>query len=166
MCDCTKETVINEDRQKCLPVARDILDICVEDIQCTKTFSDALCIDGLCRCQNQYHFESEIRQCYFNKSKYSLSRTSLFPLLYRYIYIYILDRWRCFTELGETCANTYECYQNEENENVTRKVLTCMENVCVCIEDYVRQDNKCVNEGKWKQIYLFYLFYIFIMFIF
>lgn len=47
---------------------------------------------------------------------------------------------------------------------MTRKVLTCMENVCVCIEDYVRQDNKCVNEGKWKQIYLFYLFYIFIMF--
>lgn len=91
MCDCTKETVINEDRQKCLPVARDILDICVEDIQCTKTFSDALCIDGLCRCQNQYHFESEIRQCYFNKSKYSLSRTSLFPLFYIYIYIYLID---------------------------------------------------------------------------
>lgn len=99
-------------------VARDILDICVEDIQCTKTFSDSLCIDGLCQCQNQYHFESEIRQCYFNK------------------------------KLGETCANTYECYQNEENENVTRKALRCMENVCVCIEDYVRQDDKCVNGGS------------------
>lgn len=118
VCDCIKETVINEDRQKCLPVARDILDICVEDIQCTKTFSDSLCIDGLCQCQNQYHFESEIRQCYFNK------------------------------KLGETCANTYECYQNEENENVTRKALRCMENVCVCIEDYVRQDDKCVNGGS------------------
>lgn len=40
-----------------------------------------------------------------------------------------------------------------------------MENVCVCIEDYVREDDKCVNEGKWKQIYLFYLsFYIFTIF--
>lgn len=87
MCDCIKETVINENRQKCLPVARDILDICVEDIQCSKTFSDSLCIDGLCRCQNQYHFESEIKQCYFNKSKYSIFRTLLFPLLH----IYLID---------------------------------------------------------------------------
>lgn len=70
-----------------------------------------------------------------------------------------------FTELGEICANTYECYQNEENENLTRKAVKCVENICVCIKDYVREDDKCVNEGKWKQIYLFYLsFYIFTIF--
>lgn len=82
--------MINKDRQKCLPVARDILDICVEDIQCTTTFPDALCIDELCQCQNQYHFEPEIKQCYFNKSKYilySIFRTLLFPSLY----IYFID---------------------------------------------------------------------------
>ncbi|CAL7939270.1 unnamed protein product [Xylocopa violacea] len=117
VCDCPEATEISENRDRCLPVAREILDTCTEDVQCSKTFPNALCVDRSCNCRANYHFEPEIGQC-------------------------LVDRG-----FDENCANTYECYQ-QENENDTRKALRCVGNVCVCAENYQRERDRCVNEGS------------------
>ena len=80
ICDCSAETVTNANKTSCLPVAREILENCVDDAQCSKTFSHASCIDNTCRCPNQYHFEPEQNECF-------------------------LDRG-----LDQNCGNTYDCY--------------------------------------------------------
>ncbi|XP_017752291.1 PREDICTED: prion-like-(Q/N-rich) domain-bearing protein 25 isoform X2 [Eufriesea mexicana] len=117
VCDCAEKTVINGERKECLSVASEILDSCVEDIQCTMSFPNALCIDRTCQCHNRYHFEPEMRRCFIDKS------------------------------FGENCGNKYECYQVEK-ENVTEKALACEENICVCAENYAREEDRCVNEGS------------------
>lgn len=70
VCDCAEATVINKDRKKCLRVAEDILEECEEDVQCTKSFPNALCVNRTCQCQSGYHFEYTEKQCYNNKSRY------------------------------------------------------------------------------------------------
>ena len=81
ICDCPAETVANANKTRCLLVAREILENCVDDAQCSKTFSHASCIDNMCRCSNQYHFQPEQNECF-------------------------LDRG-----LDQNCGNTYDCYQ-------------------------------------------------------
>ncbi|KAK1130303.1 hypothetical protein K0M31_018440 [Melipona bicolor] len=117
VCACPGETVISENRKRCLKVARDILDECVENVQCTQTFEKAVCVNQTCHCEDQYHFEPEMKRCFNNRG------------------------------LDETCGNTFDCYQ-DENENVTSKALKCEKNVCVCAENYEREYDKCVNGGS------------------
>ena len=81
ICDCPAETVANANKTTCLPVAREILENCVDDAQCSKTFSNALCIDKMCRCPNHYHFEPGQYECFLDKG------------------------------LDQNCGNTYDCYQ-------------------------------------------------------
>ncbi|XP_060828663.1 prion-like-(Q/N-rich) domain-bearing protein 25 [Bombus pascuorum] len=117
ICDCAEATVINKDKKKCLRVAEDILEECEEDVQCIESFPNASCVNRTCQCQSGYHFENTEKQCYNNK------------------------------KLGETCGNTYDCYQ-EENGNVTEKAVICEKNVCVCAENYERKDDRCVSGGS------------------
>ncbi|KZC13349.1 PREDICTED: tenascin-like [Dufourea novaeangliae] len=118
ICDCFEETVIDSTGKRCLPVAREFLNKCVEDKQCSQSFGDAAaCIDGTCRCLDRHHFELEMNRCYLD------------------------------TGLDEQCGNAYDCYQADD-ENRTRKAVTCTANVCVCAEDFHREDDACVvNEG-------------------
>ncbi|CAD1477644.1 unnamed protein product, partial [Heterotrigona itama] len=124
VCDCPQETVISEDGKRCLKVARDILDECVENVQCAQTFEKAVCVNQTCDCEARYHFEPEMKRCFNNRG------------------------------LDEDCGNTYDCYQ-DENENVTGKALKCEKNVCVCAENYTREHDRCVNGGEDKNPSLF-----------
>ncbi|XP_076681512.1 uncharacterized protein LOC143375848 [Andrena cerasifolii] len=81
ICDCPAETVANANKTRCLPAAREILENCVDDAQCSKTFSHASCIDQTCRCSNQYHYEPEQKECFLDIG------------------------------LDQNCGNTYDCYQ-------------------------------------------------------
>lgn len=50
----------------------------MDDAQCSTTFSHASCIDKMCRCANQYHFERELNECFLDKGTLSFSFS--FPL--------------------------------------------------------------------------------------
>ncbi|XP_017875031.1 prion-like-(Q/N-rich) domain-bearing protein 25 [Ceratina calcarata] len=117
ICACPKATTISKDRTECLPVAREILANCVEDAQCVKTLENTRCLNGSCRCREAYHFELEFRRCFADR------------------------------KLGENCGNTYECYQEQE-EDSWRKPLECVYNACVCAEGYRIEQDKCVNAGS------------------
>ncbi|XP_076761444.1 uncharacterized protein LOC143429653 [Xylocopa sonorina] len=90
VCNCPEATEISYDRDRCLSVAQAILDSCAEDVQCSETFANALCIDGRCNCRANYHFEPEIGQCFIDRG------------------------------LGENCGNTYECYQRENGNDTKK----------------------------------------------
>lgn len=76
VCNCAEKTVMNGQGKECLPVASEILDGCLENIQCNVTFPNALCIDRSCQCQNRYHFEPEMNRCFIDRSTYSLLLSS------------------------------------------------------------------------------------------
>ncbi|KAF3430214.1 hypothetical protein E2986_11556 [Frieseomelitta varia] len=137
VCDCPQETVISEDGKRCLKVARDIQDECVENVQCAQTFEKAVCVNQTCHCEDRYHFEPEMKRCFNNRV--------------------IASR---FVGLDETCGNTFDCYQ-DENDNVTSKTLKCEKNVCVCAENYEREHDRCVNEGSLQPVLsVFLVFFV------
>lgn len=104
VCGCPAETVINMDKKRCLPAAREILQECTENVQCSITFPNASCIDKKCKCNEGYHYESEMTRCFVNKG------------------------------LDEDCGNHYECFQvDNENVTgkalqCSSNMCTCAEN--------------------------------------
>ncbi|KOX70115.1 hypothetical protein WN51_04855 [Melipona quadrifasciata] len=104
VCDCPGETVISENRKRCLKVARDILDECVENVQCAQTFEKAVCVNQTCQCEDRYHFEPEMKRCFNNRG------------------------------LDETCGNSFDCYQDENENVTSKalkceeNVCVCAEN--------------------------------------
>ena len=134
ICNCPEATVLNESKERCLLVAREILENCTEHAQCNETFPDALCVDRKCQCQDRYHFEMEEQRCFIDK------------------------------KLDEVCANSYECYQTEEeNENATEKAVKCVQNLCTCAENFVREGDICINEGTRSRESLMLLFLVTIL---
>ncbi|XP_011645480.1 integrin beta-3 isoform X1 [Pogonomyrmex barbatus] len=119
-CECAAETVLNTEGTKCLPVARKMKDECIETVQCTTTFEHSTCLDKICQCEPDFHYEHELMKCFPNKA------------------------------INEACANNYECYQAEDYENdSSNKSVVCDLNRCTCASDYVLQDNKCVSGGSF-----------------
>ncbi|XP_076293786.1 uncharacterized protein LOC143215513 [Lasioglossum baleicum] len=118
VCDCKAGTVINAAGNTCLPVAKQFLDNCVEDKQCSMTFQeDAVCVDGICRCRDQHHFDQELNRCFIDRG------------------------------LGDDCAIAQECY-HASKENGTSVGLRCSMNKCVCAEDYQEEGDACIaNEA-------------------
>ncbi|EFN82735.1 hypothetical protein EAI_01892 [Harpegnathos saltator] len=117
-CECDAETVLSTDGKRCLAVARNFRDECTESVQC-QTFEHSSCIENMCQCQVNYHYEHEMTRCFING------------------------------EIDAECANIYECYQAEDYGNSSStKSLMCENNKCTCAENYVRQGNVCVNRGK------------------
>ncbi|XP_071574244.1 uncharacterized protein [Temnothorax nylanderi] len=118
-CGCAAETVLNMDGKKCLAAAKKIRDECTESIQCTATFEFSTCVDNMCQCEQNFHYEHELTRCFSNKA------------------------------IGDECANNYECYQAEDYENdPSIKSVTCNSNTCTCADNYILSENKCVSAGS------------------
>ncbi|XP_076625805.1 uncharacterized protein LOC143344070 [Colletes latitarsis] len=92
ICDCPAETVIDTTKNRCLPVVREISGKCTENVQCSTTFRNSVCIEQQCFCQDGYHFEPEMLRCFVDVG------------------------------LDKNCANKYECYQPEEKNVTTKAV--------------------------------------------
>ncbi|XP_072759254.1 uncharacterized protein [Anoplolepis gracilipes] len=121
ICECASGTVLNMDGMKCLTAAMKIEDDCVESAQCSATFANSLCLDKKCQCESGYHYEHELTRCFPNKA------------------------------LDDECANNYYCYQAEDYENNFSspiKSVMCEANRCTCVENFVRQEDKCVSAGS------------------
>lgn len=61
------------------------------------------------------------------------------------------SRLNHFTALDDDCANDYDCYQAEDykkGNDPPMKSVICETNICTCAENYVRQENICVNAGE------------------
>lgn len=118
VCDCMAGLVINVAGDACLPVAKEFLDSCVEDQQCSITFQEnAVCVNKACQCRDRYHFDQGLNRCFVDKG------------------------------LDEDCAITQECY-HASKVNGTSEGMQCLTNVCACAEDYHRDGDACiVNEG-------------------
>nr|XP_012223140.1 PREDICTED: fibulin-2-like isoform X1 [Linepithema humile] len=118
-CDCAAEMVLNEDGKKCLSAAKAIDDECTESVQCTATFEHSLCLDKMCKCDEDYHYEHNLSRCFPNKG------------------------------IGDDCANNYECYQAEDYEkDPSIKSVICKANKCTCDDHYIRENDKCVSAGS------------------
>ncbi|RLU25363.1 hypothetical protein DMN91_001519 [Ooceraea biroi] len=119
-CRCEAETILNTNGTKCLAAAKKIRDECVDIAQCTTTFEHSACIDNMCQCEPDYHYENAMTRCFLNKA------------------------------LDDECANDYECYQAENymNDSPTRP-LKCEANKCTCADNYVRDNKECINSGKF-----------------
>ncbi|XP_076249714.1 uncharacterized protein LOC143189012 isoform X1 [Calliopsis andreniformis] len=81
VCGCGPETMISNNKKTCLPIVAEILQSCVEDVQCSTTFTNAVCIDQICQCQPKFHFERQMNRCFEDKG------------------------------LDEHCGSSFECYQ-------------------------------------------------------
>lgn len=69
-CECEAEMVLSEDGKKCLPAVKHIQDECTESVQCM-TFQHSLCVEKMCRCQENFHFEHNMTKCFPNKGTHS-----------------------------------------------------------------------------------------------
>ncbi|CAK9812100.1 hypothetical protein ANTPLA_LOCUS7289 [Anthophora plagiata] len=118
VCDCAAETVINEDKTRCLPVVREILENCTENVQCTETFLHSLCIDRSCQCEDRYHFEPKINQCFMNN------------------------------RLGENCGNTYECHQIEDGNVTQKALRCEWNKCICAENYEIENDRCVMNEGS------------------
>ncbi|KAL0131177.1 hypothetical protein PUN28_002617 [Cardiocondyla obscurior] len=118
ICGCAAETVLSTNGAKCLAVAKKIQDECTESIQCTTTFEFSACVDKMCQCEENFHYEYELTRCFPNR------------------------------EVGDECANNYECYQIEDyKSDPPIKSVMCNSNKCTCANNYTLIEHKCVNDG-------------------
>ncbi|XP_011863062.1 PREDICTED: prion-like-(Q/N-rich) domain-bearing protein 25 isoform X2 [Vollenhovia emeryi] len=118
-CRCAAETVLSTDGKRCLAAARKIQDECTESVQCTATFDFSTCVDKMCQCGQNFHYEHEMTRCFPNKA------------------------------VGDDCVNNYECYQAEDYENDRpNKPMLCRFNKCTCADNYILNKNECVSTGS------------------
>lgn len=118
-CNCAAKMVLNADGKKCLSVAKKIEDECTESVQCTATFEHSLCLDKVCKCDKDYHYEHNQSRCFPNKG------------------------------IDNNCENNYECYQAEDYEkNPPIKSMICKAKQCICDDHYIREKDKCVSDDS------------------
>lgn len=117
-CGCAAEMVLNLNGKNCLAAARKIRDECMESIQCTTTFEFSTCVDKVCQCEQNFHYEHELTRCFPSRA------------------------------IGDECAHNYECYQADDYENDPPiKSVMCESNICTCADNYTLSENKCVSAG-------------------
>ncbi|XP_018378607.1 PREDICTED: uncharacterized protein LOC108771176 isoform X1 [Trachymyrmex cornetzi] len=116
-CGCAAETVLNTNGTKCLTAAKKIQDECTELVQCTFEFT--ACVDNVCQCKEDFHYEREMTRCFPNKA------------------------------IGNECVNNYECYQAEDYKNDPPiKSMMCDSNICTCADNYILNvEDKCVSKS-------------------
>lgn len=68
-CSCENGFVPNSDSTQCLKNAVTIHDFCEEDVQCSATFVNAVCINTSCQCQKSFRFNSTAQTCVKNAGK-------------------------------------------------------------------------------------------------
>ncbi|KAH0956215.1 hypothetical protein HN011_003429 [Eciton burchellii] len=118
-CECEAKTVLSADGTRCLAVAKAIQDKCVETAQCTMTFEYTICVDNVCQCEPNYHYENDVTRCFPNKA------------------------------LDDDCVDDYDCYQAEDYiNNSSIKSLKCEANKCTCADYYIRYNEGCINSGS------------------
>ncbi|XP_017794137.1 PREDICTED: prion-like-(Q/N-rich) domain-bearing protein 25 [Habropoda laboriosa] len=135
VCNCAAGTVINEDKKRCLPVAREILENCTENVQCNETFSNSLCIERSCQCRDQYHFEPIMNRCFMN---------------YR---------------LGENCGNTYDCHQIEDGNVTQKALRCAENKCICAENHEIENDRCVMNAGSRFLVSLFPTFLTVIIYV-
>ena len=144
VCDCPQETVISEDRKRCLKVARDILDECVENVQCAQTFEKAVCVNQTCRCEDRYHFEPEMKRCFNNRGT--------FPLLLSFLSISSLFQWsncQSFRRIRRDLRQYVRLLSRREWKRDEQDVEVWEERVRVRGE--LREGTRQMRERRWEK---------------
>ncbi|KAK2581567.1 hypothetical protein KPH14_002077 [Odynerus spinipes] len=124
ICECAKDTKIDNTLTNCIPLAQTIGDYCTSDAHCKK-IEDSICVDSKCQCAEGEgkHFAKEITKCIYNRAN------------------------------GEPCEHDYDCYQPRSDTNSTDDYvnpLQCLGSICSCQDDY-RTDNEkgiCMRAGS------------------
>jgi len=75
-CGCAAETIPNTNGTKCLAAARKIQEECTESVQCMASFEFSICVDKVCQCEQNYHYEHEMTRCFLNKGTRELPTDS------------------------------------------------------------------------------------------